>query len=129
MARWLAVGLGCVTALGLQGALDAVLAQFGASESALATRSAQFLALLLAGYVTGHLVGRWHALHGALAAVAYILVTVTISSIREIAIARQLGLEALAPIDFAQLALSDVVAMTGASCGGWLAGQLEARLG
>ncbi|HYY88489.1 MAG TPA: hypothetical protein VFA49_06830 [Chloroflexota bacterium] len=129
MARWVAVGLGCVTALGMQGAFDALLRQFGAAESPLAARGAQFVALVLAGYVAGHLVGRWHALHGALAAVAYIFVTVTMTSIREIAIARQLGLAALAPIDFGQLALNDVVAMTGASCGGWLASRLDTRPG
>lgn len=114
MRRWLAVGLGCLTALGMQLLLSSVLPEY----------VAQFLALLLAGYVTGHVVGEWHALWGALAAVAYIFVTVTVSSVREIAEARQLGLAALAPINFAQLAFADVVAMTGASCGGWLASRL-----
>ena len=90
---------------------------------------ARFAALVVGGYVTGHLVGQWHALNGALAAVAYIFVTVTFSAFREVALARQLGPGALAPIDFVQLALNDVVAMTGASCGGWLAARLNARLG
>ena len=118
--RVLAVLLGCVTALGMQALLVAALGRVS-SPSALTDYAAQFVALLLAGYVAGHLVGRWHALYGALAAVAYIFVTVTASSLREIATARQLGLEALAPIDFFQLAANDVVAMTGASLGGWVA--------
>jgi hypothetical protein len=124
MARWLAVGLGCLTALGMQALFMAVLGQVLA-QSALGDYAVQFVALLLAGYVAGHLVGEWHALYGALAAVAYIFVTVTISSVREVAVARQLGLAALPPIDFFQLAFTDIVAMTGASCGGWLAARLE----
>ena len=87
----------------------------------LAGYAALFVALVLAGYVAGHLVGQFHALHGALAAVLFIFVTATLNAAREVAVARQFGLNALAPIDFVQLALTDVVAMTGASCGGWLA--------
>jgi hypothetical protein len=122
--RWLAVLLGCVTALGMQAVFVALVGQV-ASPSALTDYAAQFLALVLAGYVAGHLVGQWHALYGALAAVAYILVTVTVNAVREVAVARQLGLGALAPIDFLQIALTDIVAMTGASCGGWLAARLD----
>jgi hypothetical protein len=124
MRRWLAVGLGCLTALGMQALFADVVGRLG-SPSALTDYAAQFLALVLAGYVAGHLVGRWHALYGALAAVAYIFVTVTVSSVREVGVARQLGLAALPPIDFLQLALTDIIAMTGASCGGWLAARLE----
>ena len=124
MRALLAVLLGCVTALGMQALFVAVFARVS-SPSALSDYATQFLALVLAGYVAGHLVGRWHALYGALAAVAYIFVTVTVSSVREVAVARQLGLAALPPIDFLQLALTDIVAMTGASCGGWLAARLD----
>jgi hypothetical protein len=124
MRRWVAVLLGCLTALGMQALFVALLGRVSA-PSALGDYAAQFLALVLAGYVAGHLVGRWHALYGALAAVAYIFVTVTVSSVREVAVARQLGLAALPPIDFLQLALTDIVAMTGASCGGWLAARLD----
>ena len=124
MRRWLAVVLGCLTALGMQALFVDVLGRLS-SPSPLSDYAAQFLALVLAGYVAGHLVGRWHALYGALAAVAYIFVTVTVGSVREVAVARQFGLAALPPIDFFQLAFTDIVAMTGASCGGWLAARLE----
>jgi hypothetical protein len=124
MRRWLAVGLGCLTALGMQALFVGVVGRLG-SPSVLTDYVVQFAALVLGGYVAGHLVGRWHALYGALAAVAYIFVTVTVSSVREVAVARQLGLAALPPIDFFQLAFTDIVAMTGASCGGWLAARLE----
>ena len=113
--------LGCITALGMRALFTILLG----SPAPVIDYLTQFVALVLAGYVAGHLVGRWHALYGALAAVAYIFVTVTISSVREVSVARQLGLAALPPIDFLQLAFTDIVAMTGASCGGWLAARLE----
>ncbi|MBV9174638.1 MAG: hypothetical protein JOZ81_31640 [Chloroflexi bacterium] len=47
----------------------------------------------------------------------------TVDAAREAALARQLGLAGLPAIDFVQLTLTDVVAMVGASCGGWLAGR------
>jgi hypothetical protein len=124
MRRWLAVLLGCLTALGMQALFVGVLGRLSA-PSAPTDYLAQFLALVVGGYVAGHLVGRWHALYGALAAVAYIFVTVTVGSVREVAVARQFGLAALPPIDFLQLAFTDIVAMTGASCGGWLAARLD----
>jgi hypothetical protein len=116
MQRWLAVGLGCLTALGMQALLMAVLGQ---------AYAAQFVALVLAGFVAGHLAGQWQVVYGALAAVAYIFVTATLTAIHEVGVARQSGLGALAPIDFAQLALTDVVAMAGGSCGAWLAARFE----
>jgi hypothetical protein len=82
-----------------------------------------FAALVLGGYVAGHLVGRYHALHGAFAAVLYVFVTVTVSAFREAPVARQFGLNALPPIDLLQLTITDVLAMTAATWGGWLAGR------
>jgi hypothetical protein len=117
MRAWLAVGLGGVTALGMQ--------VLRLPDSPLAAYGVLFVALVLAGYVAGHFVRSFHALYGALAAVLYIFVATTINAVREVAVARQFGLGALAPIDFLQLALTDVVAMTGASCGGWLAGRVS----
>jgi hypothetical protein len=121
--RSLAIGLGCVTALGMQVVFELAAGLIGVSASAVSHYLAIFAALVLGGYVAGHLVGRLQALHGAFAAVLYIFVTVTVSSIREAAVARQLGINSLPPIDFVQLAITDVLAMTGASWGGWLAGR------
>jgi hypothetical protein len=125
--RWLAVGLGCVTALGLQALFGGLLAQSSASASwvGVAGYVALVGALALAGYVTGHLVGRLQVLYAALTAVVYILFTATFQATREAFTAHQLGLAALAPIDFVQLTLTDVLAMTAASCGGWLAERFQ----
>jgi hypothetical protein len=123
MGRWAAIGLGCLTALGMQALFGFVAATLGVASSALVFYAAMFVALGLGGYVTGHFARQVPALYGAFAAVAYILVAVTISAVREVDVARQYGLGALAPIDFLQLTLTDVIAMTGGSMGGWLAGR------
>ena len=52
-----------------------------------------------------------------------VFVTVTVSALREAPVARQFGLNALPPIDLLQLTLTDVLAMTAATWGGWLAGR------
>jgi hypothetical protein len=123
--RWLAVGLGCVTALGLQALFGALLTQTSAGQSGIVGYVALFGALARAGYVTGHLVGRLQVLYAALTAVVYILFTATFQATREAFTAHQLGLAALAPIDFLQLTVTDVLAMTAASCGGWLAERFQ----
>ncbi len=118
--RWLAVGLGCVTALGMQ----ALFALFGAQlriASPIGDYVSLFVALGLAGYVTGHLVGRGQVLYGALMAIVYILLTTTIQATGEAILAHEAGLRALPPIDFVQLTLLDVLSMGGASLGGWIA--------
>jgi hypothetical protein len=123
--RWLAVGLGCVTALGMQVLFGALLRQTSLAVP-LVGYATLFVALLLGGFVTGHLVGRFAVLYGALVSVVYILLTATFQATRDAIIARELGLAALAPIDFVQLTLMDVLAMSGASAGGWLATRLSA---
>lgn len=123
--RWLAVGLGCVTALGLQALFGALLAQTPAGASAIGGYVVLCLALALAGYVTGHLVGRWQVLYAALTAVVFILLTATYQATRDAIVAHESGLAALAPIDLIQLTLTDVLAMTAASCGGWLAERFQ----
>jgi hypothetical protein len=118
MRRWVGVGLGGLTALGMHALFVAV---FGGTP--IPEYAALFAALVLGGYVSAHLAGRYHIFHGALAAVVYIFVTVTINAIREAPIARQFGMGALEPIDLIKLTITDVVAVVGASCGGWLAGR------
>jgi hypothetical protein len=131
--RWLAVGLGCVTALGMQalfGALSsAVAGQVVLGASVVVGYVGLGFALLLAGYVTGHLVGRFQVLYAALMAVVFILLTATFQATRDAIIAREFGLAALAPLDFIQLTLTDVLAMTAASCGGWLAERFQITTG
>ena len=126
MPRWLAVGLGCVTALGMQALFGGLAGLTPLAGSQLLTYVVLFLALVVGGFVTGYLVGRFQPLYGALAAIVFILLTVTFQASREAIFAREFGLQALPPIDFVQLTITDVLAMTGASIGGWLASRFAA---
>jgi hypothetical protein len=123
--RWLAVGLGCVTALGMQALFGALANQTGLGASALAGYLVLVVALGLGGYVTGHLVGSLQILYAALVAIVFILATATFQATRDAIVARQFGLAALAPIDFVQLTVTDVLAMSAASFGGWLAERFQ----
>jgi hypothetical protein len=122
--RWLAVGLGCITALGMQALFGLYVQQAGVATPALIDNLVLLVALGLAGYVTGHLVGRAHVLYATLMAIVYILVTTTVQATGEAIMAHELGLQSLPPIDFVQLTIVDVLAMGGASFGGWLATRL-----
>jgi hypothetical protein len=121
--RWLAIALGGLTALGMQVVFELLAEASPLPNSPAVHYAAIVLALVLGGYVAGSLVGSYHAFSGALAAVLYVFVTVTVSAVREVPQARQLGLAALPPIDLLQLTLTDVLAMTAATWGGWLAGR------
>jgi hypothetical protein len=122
--RWLAVGLGCITALGMQALFAIFAAQLGLAGAALVNYAALFVALGLAGYVTGHLVGRAQVLYGTLMAIVFILLTTTVQATGEAILAHEAGLQALPPIDFIQLTLLDVLSMAGASLGGWVASRV-----
>jgi hypothetical protein len=124
VARWVAVGLGCVTALGMHVVFELLAGASDVAGTPAVHYLAVFAALVVGGFVAGYLAGRHHAFHGALASVLYIFVTVTVSAVREAPVAREFGLNALPPIDFIQLTLTDVLAMSGASWGGWLAGRV-----
>lgn len=125
--RWLVVGVGCVTALGLRAGLDLLSRLLGWASAAPTPYVEDFLALVLAGFVAGHLAGRWRLLHGALSASLYILVLATVVAAREAALSRQLGLSALPPLDFGPLFLSDVAALIGGTLGAWLSGLGQPR--
>lgn len=120
MVRPLAVALGCISALGLYAGVNAVAERWGI-QGGLPLWGGEFLALVLAGFVAGHLARGWHALNGALAAALYVLVLATGTMVREGQTVAQLGLAALGPIDFPLLVARDLLALVGASLGGWLA--------
>lgn len=95
----------------------------GLAAGPLIALAAMFLALVVGGFVTGHFVaqGRVTLFYGAFVAVLYIALTATVQSARDAMVAHDLGFMALPPIDLIQLTIDDVLAMTGATCGAWLA--------
>ncbi|HEV7664076.1 MAG TPA: hypothetical protein VGQ62_11115 [Chloroflexota bacterium] len=125
MPRWLAVGLGCLTALGMQALFGVLLGATAGTWSQVLNYVALFVALVLGGFVCGHFVNRQPIaiLYGAFVAIVYILLTATVQATRDAIVAHELGFNALPPIDLVQLTLTDVVAMTAASFGAWLAGR------
>ncbi len=118
MPRWLAVGLGCVTALGMQALFSLLVGQAGGP---FVGYFSLFLSLGIAGYVTGQLVGKAQVLYGTLMAIVFILLTTTVQATSEAILAHEQGLGALPPIDLLQLTVVDVLSMTGASLGAWVA--------
>ena len=124
MPRWLAVVLGCVTALGMQALFGMFAAQLGLTQMSAVEYITLFAALGLAGYVTGHLIGRAQVMYGTLMAIVFILLTTTAQATGEAIVAHEQGLRALPPIDFIRLTLVDVLSMSGASLGGWLASRV-----
>ena len=84
-----------------------------------------FGALVLAGYVTGHLVGRPQLVWATLVGIIYILLTATLQATRDAIVAYESGIAALPPLDLLQLTISDVLVLTGAVFGGWLADRFQ----
>ena len=121
--RWLAVGLGCLTALGIQALFVAVVGSVLGAVPTFLSYVGLVVALALGGFVTGHFVGRLSIaiLYGAFVAIVYLLLTATVQATRDAIVAHQSGFAALPPIDLLQLTVTDVLAMTAASCGAWLA--------
>lgn len=105
----------------MRAALAYVAGALGVASAPWAAVGVEFLALMLGGYVAGHFAPDWEVLNGALAATAYILVLATVVAAREAVLVAQAGFGSLPPIDFLALAVSDLIALTGASLGGWLA--------
>ena len=121
MLRWRAVLLGCVAGLGMEALFLQLAAGAGWQTFAPVAYFLEAPALFLGGFVAGHFSHRWPALHGAIAASAYIVLTATITAVQE---ARTLGTVALRPIDFPDLVARDLIALTAASLGASLAARL-----
>lgn len=120
MVRWSAIALGGIAALGMDSLGKDVVTWLGFSAAGPMDFVTLGLALLLGGYVAGHLgVPTWRPLSGALAASVYILVSATAIALQEISLAGGFTLQAL---DLVDLVLRDLVALTTASVGAWLAG-------
>ena len=121
MIRWLAVLVGSITAVGLRLGLAQVITRTGLSGPLVAPLIQELLALGLAGFVAGHFANRWHIGNAVLAAGGYIMIAATMVAFDEAQRVSTVGLAGLPPIDPWQLAAGDVIGLTAASVGGWLA--------
>ena len=119
--RWSAVLLGFVVAA-LAGMLLGTFASSLAGVDNPGTLAAlEFFALMAGGYVAGRFSGRFGLIQGLAVAVIFILIAASIKAWWEIDLATKYGPHVLGPMDMGGLILGDLIHLTGACLGGWLA--------
>ena len=119
--RWPAVLLGFVVSA-LAGMLLGTLASGLAGVENPGTLAAlEFFALMAGGYVAGRLSGQFGVMQGVAVAVLFILIAASIKAWWEIDLASRFGPQVLGPMDMGGLILGDLIHLTGACLGGWLA--------
>jgi hypothetical protein len=121
MIRWPAVLSGFVVAALLGMLLGSLARQLAGLENPGALASLEFFALLAGGYVAGRLAGQVGVMQGVAVAVLFILVAASVKAWWEIDLATRFGPQVLGPMDMGGLILGDLVHLTGACVGGWLA--------
>jgi hypothetical protein len=119
--RWPAVLLGFAVAALAGMLLGTTASRLLGVENPGALASLEFLALVAGGYVAGRMSGRVGVMQGVAVAVIFILVSASIKAWWEIDLATRFGPQALGPMDMGGLILGDLVHLTGACFGGWLA--------
>jgi hypothetical protein len=81
----------------------------------------EFVALLAGGYLAGRLGGQVGVMQGVAVAVLFILVAASYKAWVEISLVSRFGPQVLGPMDMGGLILGDLIHLTGACLGGWLA--------
>src|SRR5712691_10006420 len=121
MIRWPAVLAGFVVAALLGMLFGTIAHQVAAIENPGMLASLEFFALLAGGYVAGRLGGRVGVMQGVAVAILFILIAASIKAWWEIDLATRFGPQVLGPMDMGGLLLGDLVHLSGACLGGWLA--------
>jgi hypothetical protein len=121
LIRWPAVLLGFVVAAFVGMLLGTAADRLAGVSNPGTLASLEFFALVAGGYVAGRLGGRVGVMHGLAVAVIFILVAASIKAWWEIDLASRFGPQVLGPMDMGGLILGDLVHLTGACLGGWLA--------
>ena len=121
MIRWPAVLLGFAVAALLGMLFGTVASRLVGLDNPGALASLEFVALVAGGYVAGRLSNHVGVMQGVAVAVMFILVSASIKAWWEIDLASRFGPQALGPMDMGGLILGDLVHLTGACFGGWIA--------
>lgn len=121
MIRWPAVLAGFIVAAILGVLLGSAAKELAGVENPGTLASLEFVALVAGGYVAGRLAGSVGVMQGVAVAVIFILVAASIKAWWEIDLATRYGPQVLGPMDMGGLILGDLVHLTGACVGGWLA--------
>ena len=119
--RWPAVLAGFVVAALLGVMLGRAASVLAGVENPGTLATLEFVALLAGGYLAGRLGGRVGVMQGVAVAVLFILVAASYKAWVEISMVSRFGPQVLGPMDMGGLILGDLIHLTGACLGGWLA--------
>jgi hypothetical protein len=119
--RWPAVLLGFIVAALTGMALGTLAGRLAGIENPGTLAWLEFVALLAGGYVAGRLGGQFGVMQGVAVAVIFILISASVKAWWEIDLATRFGPQVLGPMDMGGLILGDLIHLTGACLGGWLA--------
>jgi hypothetical protein len=125
--NWRAVLLGFAVAALLAVALGAIGGSLGLAGHLGTAAALEFVAMLVGGYVAGRYAGQLGVIQGVAVAVIFILIAASVKAWVEIDLATRFGPHVLGPMDMGGLILGDLVHLTGACAGGWIADSERAR--
>jgi hypothetical protein len=121
MIRWPAVGIGFLIAVLVSLAAGLALGRGPVDENPGILAVPSFLALFAGGYVAARVARQAGVAHGVAVAVIYIFAAASIKALQELVLAAQWGPFAVGPMNMGGLLLGDLIHLTAATLGGWLA--------
>jgi hypothetical protein len=119
--RWPAVFSGFIVAALLGVMLGRAANVLAGVENPGTLATLEFVALVAGGYLAGRLGGQVGVMQGVAVAVLFILVAASYKAWVEISMVSRFGPQVLGPMDMGGLILGDLIHLTGACLGGWLA--------
>ena len=119
--RWGAIGTGVLLSYVISFALGYVLARAGPAGSFQWLPFAQFLALFSGGYLAGRWAGVSGFMNGVSVAVAFIVVWAIGNALFEARLVQENGPLALPSMNMGGIILGDVLNLSAAAFGGWIA--------
>ncbi len=121
MVRWPAVVVGFLVAVGLSLLAGILLGRAPVDENPGLLAVPSFVALFAGGYVAARMARQAGLANGVAVAVIYIFVAASIKALQELALAAQWGPFAVGPMNMGGLLLGDLIHLSAATLGGWLA--------
>ncbi len=127
MIRWPPIAAGFAVAIVISVLAGIALGRVSVDENPGLLAVPSFLALFAGGYVAAFLARRAGAMHGVTVAIVYILVAAGIKALQELVLASQWGPLAIGPMNRGGLLLGDLIHLSAAFLGGWLAESQQRR--
>jgi hypothetical protein len=124
--RWGAILGGLAIAYVASVAMGVMLARFGLADSIALYPFVQFFALFAGGYVAGRWAGVSGFMNGVAVAIAFIAVWSVQNAVQESQLVQQYGPLALPKMNIPGILLGDILNLSAAAFGGWLAERKQA---